>query len=150
MRRRLAGPLLSSPILSIRCGRSSNTLFPQVCLLFPSTDLQSTNEFPGAYCVDAEDVALLHLAGLVHADVQNERLFAFGNPFTWSQIVVVFKKLCPGRTLAEGMFGQGKAERFEIEPAARAEGLLREMGKEGFSSLEETLKANVADLVQVG
>ncbi|PLB54788.1 NAD(P)-binding protein [Aspergillus steynii IBT 23096] len=102
----------------------------------------------GAYCVDAKDVALLHLAGLVHADVKSERLFAFGVPFTWNEIISVFQAWFPDRQFASEVPGQTGAERFEIEPAARAQEVLREMGKSDFSSLEEMLKANVSDLVE--
>ena len=101
----------------------------------------------GAYCVDVHDLSLLHMAGLLHPDVQNERLFAFGNPFTWSQVISIFRKLFPGRDFPDAPSTQtNKTGNLDIEPAERAEELLRSFGKPAWSGLEATLRANIADL----
>ncbi|KAL2857312.1 NAD(P)-binding protein [Aspergillus pseudoustus] len=104
----------------------------------------------GAYCVDARDVALLHLAGLIHPDVQNERLFAFGNPFSWNKVLSIFRKEFPGRQLPGQLPAQCEGvQLYGIEPAVRAQELLGALGKPDASwfSLADTLKANVADLI---
>ncbi|RDW78933.1 aldehyde reductase II [Aspergillus mulundensis] len=100
----------------------------------------------GAYGVDVADVALLHVAGLIHPGVQSERLFAFGGPFTWNGIIAFFRREFPHRSLPGDLPG-GEHGVLEIEPAERAEGLLREIGGSGWSGLEETLRRNVEDLV---
>ncbi|PWY63063.1 NAD(P)-binding protein [Aspergillus eucalypticola CBS 122712] len=92
----------------------------------------------GAYYVDVEDVALLHVAGLTHPEVKNERLFAFGNPFTWHEVVSIYHELP----------GANKMVHYDIGPDARAQDLLRVMGKPGWSTLEDTLMANVSDIFQ--
>ncbi|GKZ36198.1 hypothetical protein AbraIFM66950_007194 [Aspergillus brasiliensis] len=101
----------------------------------------------GAYCVDAEDVALLHVAGLTHPEVKNERLFAFGHPFTWNEVVSIFRKAFPDRELPRELLGTGETFRYEIGPDAHAQEILRAMGKPGWSSLEDTLMANVSDMI---
>ncbi|GKZ20832.1 hypothetical protein AbraIFM66951_004099 [Aspergillus brasiliensis] len=101
----------------------------------------------GAYCVDAEDVALLHVAGLIHPDVKNERLFAFGNPFTWNEVVSIFRKAFPNHELPRELPGTGETFHYEIGPDARAQDLLKAMGKPGWSTLEDTLMANVSDMI---
>ena len=101
----------------------------------------------GAYCVDAEDVALLHVAGLTLPDVKNERIFAFGNPFTWNEVIYIFRKAFPDRDFPSALPGADKRIPYDIGPDARAQDLLRVMGKPGWSTLEDTLMANVSDVL---
>ncbi|RAK84428.1 NAD(P)-binding protein [Aspergillus costaricaensis CBS 115574] len=100
----------------------------------------------GAYCVDVKDVALLHVAGLTHPEVTNERLFAFGNPFTWHEVVSIFQKAFPDREFPDELPRADKMLHYDIGPDARAQDLLRVMGKPGWSTLEDTLIANVPDM----
>ena len=98
--------------------------------------------------MDAEDVALIHVAGLVNQTVQNERLFAFGRPFTWKAITEVFQRDFPNQEFSnEPLAHADWTGSLEIEPASRAEELLKEMGKLSWSTLEATLKENVLDLL---
>ncbi|GLA19226.1 hypothetical protein AnigIFM62618_006895 [Aspergillus niger] len=101
----------------------------------------------GAYCVDAEDVALLHVAGLTLPDVNNERIFAFGNPFTWNEVISIFRNAFPDREFPSELPCADKRIRYDIGPDARAQDLLRVMGKPGWSTLEDTLMANVSDVL---
>lgn len=102
----------------------------------------------GAYFANVEDAALLHVAGLVSPEVEGERLFAFGRPFTWKEIMQILQAMFPGRKFSDmPMECEDRAGNLEIEPAGRAEQLLKSMGKPGWSTLEDTLKANIEDLV---
>ncbi|KAH1346456.1 hypothetical protein KXV68_008780 [Aspergillus fumigatus] len=47
--------------------------------------------------VDVTDVALLHLAGLTHEDVQSERLLAFAGPFNFNSWLHVFRQIDPAK-----------------------------------------------------
>ncbi|RAH59382.1 aldehyde reductase [Aspergillus piperis CBS 112811] len=100
----------------------------------------------GAYCVDVKDVALLHVAGLTHPEVTNERLFAFGNPFTWHEVVCIYQKAFPDRVFSSELPGANKMVHYDIGLDARAQDLLRVMEKPGWSTLEDTLIANVPDV----
>lgn len=51
----------------------------------------------------------------------------------------VFRKICPEREFREDVPGLWSDE-HTIEVASRAEGLLKEMGRPGFTTLEESLK----------
>ncbi|BCS03106.1 uncharacterized protein AKAW2_61370A [Aspergillus luchuensis] len=102
----------------------------------------------GSYCVDVKDVALLHVAGLTHPEVTNERLFAFGNAFTWHEVVSIYQKAFPDRVFSSELPGAKKMVHYDIGPDARAQDLLRVMGKPGWSTLEDTLMANVSDIFQ--
>jgi nucleoside-diphosphate-sugar epimerase len=91
----------------------------------------------GQWFVDSEDVALLHLAALTLGDVQHQRLIAFGHPFTWGEIIDIFKKLAPEREFMN---------RFEEQPDlgtvdnAKEIEILKRLGrKDGFKTLEESI-----------
>ncbi|OJJ57351.1 hypothetical protein ASPSYDRAFT_154282 [Aspergillus sydowii CBS 593.65] len=103
---------------------------------------------PAAYCVDTQDVALLHLAGLTHPDVENERLFAFGTPFTWNEVICTLQRAFPDRQLPATLnMPSESGATLNIDPDARAQELLNIMGKSsGWSSLEKMLIANIADM----
>ncbi|PWY94346.1 NAD(P)-binding protein [Aspergillus sclerotioniger CBS 115572] len=102
----------------------------------------------GGYCVGLEDVGLLHVASLSNPTVHNERLFVFGIPFLWPDFMAALRKLFPGRDFPDGFYGESKeVTLLDVESNRRCEELLKEMGKSGWSSLEEMLMANVSGLV---
>ncbi|KAF2092128.1 aldehyde reductase [Saccharata proteae CBS 121410] len=124
---------------------------------FPSTgnwpvlvfkgELDMIRHFPPQWYVDVEDSALLHVAAVLRPDVKNERLFAFGEPYSVSSILAAFRKMFPDHKFAEDVPGEGR-DISKIVPRERANTILKEMGKkEGFSSLEEGLKKNVEPLL---
>jgi nucleoside-diphosphate-sugar epimerase len=92
---------------------------------------------PAEWYVDVEDVALLHVAALTQSDVQNERLFAFGDRFTWSRILAIFRKEAPDRKFLEDVV---EVEDCGTVANERAEELLKRLGKDRFSTLEEGVK----------
>ena len=98
--------------------------------------------------MDTQDVALLHLAGLTHPDVENERLFAFGTPFTWNEVICTLQRAFPDRQLPATLnMPSESGATLNIDPDARAQELLNIMGKSsGWSSLEKMLIANIADM----
>lgn len=98
------------------------------------------------YFVDIQDVARLHVAALIHPSVASERIFAYTTPFNWNNILAAFRKLFPNKKFRDDEPGLWD-DLSTVEPAKRAEGLLRDMGRPGFTELEESLGRNVQDLV---
>ncbi|GIJ91135.1 hypothetical protein Asppvi_010100 [Aspergillus pseudoviridinutans] len=97
------------------------------------------------YFVDVQDDALLHVAAAIHPGVQSERLFAFAKPVNGDTVLAILRKLYPSRSFPSNF--QAEEDLSEIVPRKRAEALLREMGREGWTSLEESIKRNTEDLV---
>ena len=97
------------------------------------------------YFVDVQDDALLHVAAAIHPDVQSERVFAFAEPVNGDGVLAILRKLYPGRSFPADF--QADKDVSEIVPRKRAEALLREMGKDGWTRLEESIKRNTEDLV---
>lgn len=96
------------------------------------------------YFVDVQDNALLHVAATLHPDVKSERVFAFAEPVNGDGILAIFRKLYPNKTFPADF--QAEKDLTNIVPRARAEQLLRDMGKSGWTSLEESLKRNTEDI----
>ncbi|KAI1145431.1 aldehyde reductase [Nemania diffusa] len=103
------------------------------------------NFIPPQYYVDVQDTALLHVAAAIHPDVRSERIFAFSEPVNGRRILAVLRKLYPERSFP-GDPNDGD-DLSNIVPRKRAENLLRELGKDGWTSLEDSIKWNTQDLV---
>jgi nucleoside-diphosphate-sugar epimerase len=97
---------------------------------------------PPQYYINVQDNARVHVAALIFNDVKNERLFSFAHPYTWNDILAVFRKLYPQRKFIDDLkdFGQDLSKVSN----ARAEELVERFGLPGWTSLEESVKA-VAD-----
>ncbi|KAI0110933.1 aldehyde reductase [Nemania sp. FL0031] len=102
-------------------------------------------DLPAQYFVDVQDNALLHVAGAIHPSVKSERIFAFAEPENGNTILAILRRLYPDRTFPVDF--QAEQDLSDIVPRTRAEEILRDMGKDGWTSLEESLKRNTEDLV---
>ncbi|CCC07169.1 hypothetical protein SMACR_01192 [Sordaria macrospora] len=100
---------------------------------------------PPQYYVDVQDDALLHVAAAILPEVQSERIFAFAETINGDGILDVFRRLYPTRSFASPF--QAGEDLSEIVPRQRAEDLLRKMGKDGWTGLEQSIKWNTEDLV---
>ncbi|KAJ4305682.1 hypothetical protein N0V90_001213 [Kalmusia sp. IMI 367209] len=93
---------------------------------------------PPMWYVDVEDQALLQVAALTESDVINERLLAFGEKFTYNEILDIFRKQCPGRKFLDNV--EEVPDRGTVDTKRSVELLKRAGKKEGFSTLEEVLR----------
>lgn len=98
------------------------------------------------YFVNVQDVGLLHVAGLIHPDVDGERIFAYDGTYTFNDWLGLFRKFAPDKTFPDDMPGLDRSF-SRIEGRDRSEALLKDLGRSGFVGLEETLRANVEELV---
>ncbi|KAK4154690.1 hypothetical protein C8A00DRAFT_42570 [Chaetomidium leptoderma] len=79
---------------------------------------------PQDFFVDVQDTARLHVIGLIHPDVREP---------------------VPGKTFPRDV-EDAELDRSEIVPALRAEALLKDMGRSGWTGLDECMKMNTEDL----
>ena len=95
------------------------------------------------YYVDVEDTAMLHVAAGLLSNVRDQRIFAFGGRFSWDTILDIMRTLEPGRKLPDNF--SGGEDPNEIEPRPKAEKLLLELRSLGWTSLADSVMANVRD-----
>lgn len=92
---------------------------------------------PPEYFVDVEDTALLHVAVLTQPDVKNERILAMATPFSYNEILAIFKKLAPERTFLDQV--DEIPDQGTIDNARAEELLKRVKNGQGWSTLEEAI-----------
>ncbi|KAK8162335.1 hypothetical protein BKA80DRAFT_203522 [Phyllosticta citrichinensis] len=87
---------------------------------------------------DNDDVAYLHLAGLIHPDVQGERLWAYDKSCHWNDLLAVFRKNFPGRQFVDDVTGVFR-DLAENQPAQRSNEILRNFGRPGLAEMEDII-----------
>ncbi|KAI9660479.1 MAG: hypothetical protein M1821_009829 [Bathelium mastoideum] len=108
-------------------------------------DVESCVTAPPQWYVDVEDDARLHVAALTRRDTTGERIFAFTAPFNWNDVLAQYRTMFPGKKFVDDIEGQGRD--LSKIPNERAEQLLKEMGRTGWTSMEETLRKNLESVV---
>ncbi|EOD43406.1 putative aldehyde reductase protein [Neofusicoccum parvum UCRNP2] len=91
-----------------------------------------------------QDDAILHVAAVIHPEVENERVFAFSEPCNGDGILEVLRKLYPDRKFPKNF--QSTKDLSIIVPRARAKKLLKDMGKSEWTSLEDSIRMNTEDI----
>lgn len=94
--------------------------------------------------VDVEDNARIHVAALLDPTVNLERIFAFAAPQNWTDVIGILRKLRPdNKSIPDPPNGEGR-DLTEVIPSKRAQELLLSFfGKEGWTSLEESIAAGI-------
>lgn len=103
-----------------------------------STRLSTDIPHPEWY-VNVQDNARLHVAALTRSDVAAERIFACASPYNWNNVLGAFRELFPGRKFIDDVPGLWD-DLTTCEPAKRAEALLVDMGRPGFTPLAQSLR----------
>ena len=93
---------------------------------------------PPQYFVNVQDNARVHVAALIFPDVQNERLYAFTAPYSWNDMLAIFRKLFPERKFIDDMPNLGR----DLSKVAnqRAEELIKRFSRPGWTDLEGSIK----------
>ena len=98
------------------------------------------------YFVDSTDVSRLHLAALIDPEVNGERVLAYKEPYNWNHVLLIFRKMYPGRKFVDDLPDQGE-DKSTVD-TERSEEILKRMGADGFTSLEQSLKWTVEPLAE--
>ncbi|KAL0939664.1 aldehyde reductase ii [Colletotrichum truncatum] len=100
---------------------------------------------PPQQFVDVEDTARLHVACAVLPEVHGERIFAWAEPFNFDVVLDVLRRKFPNKHFVENFHHYQDLSAAD-KARARANQLLRRLGRDGFTSLEESVLNNVDDL----
>jgi len=108
-------------------------------------DTKYMRSFAAQYMVDVKDTARLHVAALMFDDVQNERLFAFAEPFNVNKLLRCIRAVAPrDKQLPEEI--ENAAEDISSVDTKRSVELLRRMGRQGWTSMEQSVLENYTGL----
>jgi nucleoside-diphosphate-sugar epimerase len=97
-------------------------------------------DYPPQWFVDVRDDAKLHVAALVDPACNGQRIFAYAQPYTWNDVLAVFRKLEPGKSF---LADQEKGRDLSEVPNAEAEELLKKHYGHGWTSFEESIRQNL-------
>ncbi|KAL4941756.1 hypothetical protein BDV06DRAFT_235888 [Aspergillus oleicola] len=98
------------------------------------------------YLIDTQGTARLLVAALVLPDITNERIFAFYQHYAWNELRRRVRELYPDRhdlVLGEDYEDLGRDIGNAEELISRAEEILRQVGQDGFSSMDALLKGYI-------
>jgi hypothetical protein len=95
------------------------------------------------YAVNVADTARLHVAALIDADIVNERLFAYDEPFTWNQLLKLCRKIKPDVTFPAEIEETGE-DLSVVEQRERADEVLKKHFGTGFSGFEKMVEEQLA------
>jgi nucleoside-diphosphate-sugar epimerase len=102
------------------------------------------NIMPPQWHIDAKDAGKLYVAALVTPGVNGERIFGFGDRYSWFRVRQIQTQLYPTKEIAPIVdLGTDQTE----VPNQRGEELLRGLGQNGWTSLEESVKANTESIL---
>lgn len=110
-------------------------------MLFEGQGLDFLNMMQPQYYVDTQDVGRLHAAALTQPGMKGERIFGFAEPWSWNDVLHIFREKFPGHEFVEDFPDLGRD--VGRVPNARAAELLRGMYRRGFTPLEESIVENV-------
>ncbi|KAM0244213.1 hypothetical protein ACHAP5_006425 [Fusarium lateritium] len=99
------------------------------------------------YYIDVDDTGRLHVATALFDHLKDQRIFGFAGRFNWDEILGIMRKHYPDREFPDNFSGGRDAN--EIKPAEKAEQLLKDMGRPGWTSLEDSIVANVDSYISV-
>lgn len=96
--------------------------------------------------IDTRDAGLLYVAALTTPGVDGRRLFGFGERFSWYQVREILARLYPNKQIPP-VKDRG-VDQTDVPNHYGAE-LLRGLGGEGWTSLEESVKATALSFLQL-
>lgn len=96
--------------------------------------------------IDTRDAGLLYVAALTTPGVDGERLFGFGDRFSWFQVREILRRLYPDRAIPP--VKDLGVDQTDV-PNQRSAELLRGLGRKGWTSIEESIEANALSFLEL-
>ena len=122
-------------LLHPRQGGSTSSF---VRLAWAGKEVSFFKQLAPQHMVNVTDVARLHLSALVEPDVQNERLFAWAEPFNYNDVMRILRKMDPERNIPADI--EDESRDLSTVDTTRSIELLKRMGRDGFIGLDESVR----------
>ena len=92
--------------------------------------------------VNMTDVARIHVAAAIDRSVTNERIMAFGYPFTWDEVIDAVQAAKPAASLPS--HGSNKdRDLSEVDNSVGKNLLSKWWGQPKYTDLKETIRQNL-------
>ena len=88
---------------------------------------------------------MLHVGALTDLSLNGERIFAFAEPFHWTQVLEILRELRPSANLPEDYKDNGQRDLSTVDNELAVK-ILKESGRDGFKGLEQSLRELVDSL----
>ncbi|KAI1472589.1 NAD(P)-binding protein [Daldinia caldariorum] len=106
--------------------------------LYERKQLDFLAKLPPQWASDTRDTGLLYVAALITPGVDRERLYPWSDRYSWPRVAQILKKLYPHKDIP--VLEDNGWDQTEV-PNKRAEELLRGLGQERWTTLEESVEA---------
>ncbi|KAI1804008.1 NAD(P)-binding protein [Daldinia bambusicola] len=106
--------------------------------LYEGKGLDVLGMLPPQWVSDTRDTGLLYVAALITPGVDRERLYPWSDRYSWPRVAQILKKLYPHKDIP--VLEDNGWDQTEV-PNKRAEELLRGLGQERWTTLEESVEA---------
>ncbi|CAI4214698.1 unnamed protein product [Parascedosporium putredinis] len=137
---RAADPRLSAEEKGLAPFMAQGSTSGMLLRLFEGKDYEIILKILPQWFVDSRDAGRLHLAALTDPSVDRQRLFACAERYSWPQILSLMRTLYPERQFVE-LEDQGWDQ--TTVPNAKAEELLRRLGRSSWVSLQDSVRENI-------
>ncbi|KAL9631298.1 MAG: hypothetical protein Q9164_005968 [Protoblastenia rupestris] len=107
-------------------------------------DFASLKDVQPQWMVDVKDTARLHVAALLHPEVENERIFAYAHPFNWNSVLACLRRIRPDKEFPEDIKDEPR-DLSKLDNSRSIE-LLRALGRDGYTSMEDAVRDNIKGL----
>lgn len=87
--------------------------------------------------MDVRDTGRLHVAAVKFPDVENQRIFAWSEPYNWNKVLKVFREIRPDHKFPDDIPDPGE-DKSTVDNA-EAEKLLVRMGQKGWTPFKELM-----------
>lgn len=107
----------------------------------------SRSSFPPQWYVDVIDDARIHLvAAVLDGTIENERIFAFAEPFNWNMAFAAVKKVRPDtKANLEEVPGEGR-DLMTVPNELGAKLLKKWFGQDGYKRFEQSVEENLVGI----
>ena len=106
--------------------------------------LDPLKDIPPQWMVNVKDTARIHVAALIDPEVENERILAFAYPFNWNTLLACLRELYPNKQFPADI--KDLPQDLSKLDNSRGAALLRKFGRDGWTSLLESVRENTMGL----
>lgn len=94
-----------------------------------------------------KDVAKLHVAAMTDSSIKGERILAFAETWNWNKIIDIVERIRPDlKDKAPARLESNDEDLSTVDTALAVRILKERFGQDGWSKLEDSLKANLASV----